>query len=560
MKNQEFFQTGPQLGNQYHDDPLLRLLLEWRLPAAVFKEVDLDLQRFGARVVGEMLPLADECETQVPRHIPFDPWGRRIDDIWVTPAWNKMADIAAEEGIVAIGYERKQKEFSRLVQFSKLYLYSPSSAFFSCPLAMTDGAARAIELYGDDELKQNAFKHLTSRTAREFWTSGQWMTERSGGSDVSETETIARPVGDGRYTLHGTKWFTSATTSQMAMTLARIEGAPEGSKGLSLFYLELRDLTGRLDNIEVHRLKDKLGTKALPTAELSLRGTTARLIAGEGGGVKKIASLFNITRMYNAVCALGATRRALALALDYSKKRVAFGKRLTDHPLHAETMGEQCVEFYGNVHLTMHLAILLGKDETGVATSDESAILRLLTPIAKLYTAKSGLAITSECVECFGGAGYVEDTGIPKLLRDAQVFSIWEGTTNVLSLDVLRAIQKENALEPFLKDITIRLGKLSGKNAALAAEVNNAVQRIQSYARNAENAGSDYLQAAARGFAYSLARTYTASLMLEFAEADSHDVLRFEAAKRWIAAGLTLLNDPSSEHRKLTQEFIESTR
>ncbi len=557
MANQEFFQTAPALGNTYTQDRLLRAILAWRLPQSIFTDIEPDLRRMGKRAAGEMLSLAEDCERNPPEHIPFDPWGRRIDEIRVAPAWNTMANIAAEEGIVATGYERKQKEFSRLCQFAKLYLYSPSSAFFSCPLAMTDGAARALELYGDEELKRNVFKRLTSRDKGAFWTSGQWMTERTGGSDVGGTATIARPLGDGQYTLHGTKWFTSATTGQMAITLARIEGAAPGARGLSVFYLEIRNSNGRLNNLEIHRLKDKLGTRALPTAEISLNGTIARLVGTEGSGVKKISALFNITRIYNAVCAIAAARRALDLAIDYAKKRTAFGRVIADQPLHAAMLSDLCVEHAGSVHLTFHLAVLLGRDETGVASKEETAVLRLLTPVAKLYTAKSAMTITSECVEAFGGAGYIEDTGIPRLLRDAQVFSIWEGTTNVLSLDVLRAMERESALPPFLMDISRRLAQIKAPELrSLIDEVTAAANRIRAHAEKAATAGDDYQQASARGFAYSLARTFTASLLLEFAAADPKDMLRSETARRWIQNGLTPLADPAEDERKLYQEYF----
>lgn len=559
MATHEFFQDGPRLSNQYESDRVLREFLAWRLPRAALAEVELDLRRFGARVVGEMIPLADQCETVQPVLNCFDPWGRRIDEVSVSPAWNRLQDIAAEEGIVATGYERKFGALSRLVQFAKLYLYSPSSAIFSCPLAMTDGAARAIELYGDQELKQRAFRHLTSRNPKEFWTSGQWMTEKSGGSDVSGTATVAKSLGDGSFALNGSKWFTSATTAPMAMTLARIEGAPEGSRGLSLFYLELRDSQGRLNGVEVHRLKDKLGTRALPTAELTLNGTRARLVGGEGHGVRKISSLFNITRVYNSVCAMANARRSLALAHDYSHRRRAFGHALTELPLHAETLADLWVEFEGNFLLTFRLGELLGRDETGSATPEESALLRMLTPIAKLYTGKSAMAITSECVEIFGGAGYCEDTGIPRLLREAQVFSIWEGTTNVLSLDVLRAMEKEGAFPPFVKDVTERLSLVTEPSlAGEVARVKSALGELRSFAEDSAGRGGAYQQAAARRFAYSVARVYAASLFLEFAQHLGTDLAR-ERARRWIARGLAGFLHPDEGHRSLTKRILEQT-
>ncbi|NUM88287.1 MAG: acyl-CoA dehydrogenase family protein [Bdellovibrionales bacterium] len=557
MEHTEFFQDGPRLSNQYESDRILRQFLAWRLPREVSEEIEPDLRRFGARVVGEMAELADRCELHPPVMRNFDPWGRRIDEVVLDPAWGRLQDIAAEEGVVATAYERKHGAHSRLVQFAKLYLYSPSSAIFSCPLAMTDGAARALELYGDESLRRGPFRHLTSRNPKEFWTSGQWMTEKSGGSDVSGTATVAKPLGGGQFALTGSKWFTSATTAPMAMTLARIEGAAEGSRGLSLFYLELRDESGLLNGVEVHRLKDKLGTRALPTAELSLRGTRARLVGGEGHGVRKIASLFNITRVYNSVCAMANARRSLALAHDYSHRRRAFGRALTELPLHAETLADLWVEFEGNFLLTFHLGGLLGRDETGQAAPGESALLRMLTPVAKLYTGKSAMAITSECVEIFGGAGYCEDTGLPRLLREAQVFPIWEGTTNVLCLDMLRAMEKEGAFPPFLKDVTGRLGRVTDDALAPgAAKVREALAALRGFAEEAAGQGGEYMQASARRFAYSVARVYAASLFLEFAQHLGTDVAR-ERARRWIARGLSGFLHPEESHRGLTRRILE---
>ena len=376
-----------------------------------------------------------------PKQIQFDAWGSRIDEIQVCDAWRALDRVSAEEGLVAIGYERKQVEFSRLYQFAKLYLFHPSSAFYSCPLAMTDGAARVLELHGTPELKATAFQSLTSRDASKFWTSGQWMTERAGGSDVSQTSTVARTEG-GKYRLSGDKWFTSATTSQMTLALAKVEGAADTREGLSLFFLKLHDEKGRLKNITVSRLKEKLGTKALPTAELKLDGVEAEMIGAVGEGVKRVSSLLNITRVYNSVCAVGAVSRALTLSIDYTTKRTAFGRKLSDLPLHLKTLADVRSEFTATFLLCFHVIHLLGRDETWTASADERAILRLMTPVVKLWSAKQAVGLTSELIESFGGAGYIEDTGLPQLLRDAQVFSIWEGTTNVLSLDTLRAIGK----------------------------------------------------------------------------------------------------------------------
>lgn len=549
----DFFQTPPSLNNQYDNDLVLKNYLEWKLPATMLSEIQPDLQHLGQRVIEEIYQLGQEAEAYPPKHVPYTPWGKRIDHIEVHAAWNELDHIAAKEKLIAIGYERKHGALSRIHQFAKLYLFHPSSAIYTCPLAMTDGAARALELYADDALKQRAFSHLTSADPSQFWTSGQWMTERTGGSDVSGTSTIAKADGT-QFRLSGVKWFTSATTSQMAMTLARIEGAPEGSRGLSLFYLELRDAQGMLNGIRINRLKDKLGTRALPTAELTLDNAQATLVGGMGDGVKKISSLFNITRIYNACCAVGYMRRALALARDYANKRVAFGRPLSQHGLHLETLAHMHLEFTGAFHLVFHAIELLGKDEVGTATEREHSLLRLLTPLAKLYTAKQAIAVVSEALEAFGGAGYIEDTGLPQLLRNAQVLSIWEGTTNILSLDVLRAIEKENAATAFFEDVAHRLDLIN--NPKLLSAKNNAVeavQKIQRYMVSMSHMNSEEQQIGARHFAFALTQTYIASLLLEYAEwalQTNKDPLALISATRWCAKNLTNLLEPSETHQK----------
>jgi hypothetical protein len=312
---------------------------------------------------------------------------------------------------------------------------------------------------------------------------------------------------------------------------------------LSLFYLELRDAEGKLKNIRVNRLKDKLGTDALPTAELTLEGTPAKLVGGEGGGVRKIATLFNVTRMYNACCAVGNMRRAIALARDYAPKRIAFGKPLSEQPLHLETLSWMQVQFEAALHLVMHAAELLGKEELGEASTQDSAVLRGLMPVVKLFTAKQGVSVVSEVVESFGGAGYIEDTGIPRILRDTQVLAIWEGTTNVLSLDLLRAIEKEGAFEALVGATQARLSAIShAELASSATRAREALSRVMAFLPKAAQAGPDAIQASARVFAFSMARVFAAALLLEHAQwslENEKDRRSVAAAHRWCASDLT---------------------
>lgn len=529
-----FYQTPPSLQNQFLTDKVLKSYLERNIPVEVLGPILPDLISFGEKVATNIKLLGEEAESQPPTHVPYDAWGKRIDLVNVSKAWEELHAISAREGIVAIGYERKQAEYSRLYQFAKLFLFHPSSAIYSCPLAMTDGAAKVLELHGTDEMKKRAYTHLTSRDPKNFWTSGQWMTEKEGGSDVSNTSTVAKLV-DGKHQLYGVKWFTSASTSEMAMTLAKIEGDSSGK--LSLFYVELRDGSGNLQNIQVNRLKDKLGTRALPTAELTLQGTPATIVGEIGKGVKTISTLFNITRIYNACCAIGYMRRGIALATDYAHKRSAFGKTLINHGAHLETLSQLQIRYEASFHLTFHAIKLLGREEFGKNSEVESSTLRLLIPLIKLFTAKEGVAIASEVIESFGGAGYIEDTHLPAILRNAQVLAIWEGTTNVLSLDAIRAIKKENAGPAFIEDMKQRIKSVDSSELEYQKiKTIDAVSQIEKKLQSIQEMDENQISTLAQSLAMDLSRTYAASVLLEHANweinrGENHTLI---VCKRWI--------------------------
>jgi len=511
-----FFQEPPRLPHPFRSDRPLRRLLRRRLGADRLAAVEPELDRLGELAGGPMLASAAEAERDAPRHRPFDPWGRRIDALDLSPAWRELHALAAREGVVATAYERRFGALSRLVQMAKLYLYHPSSAIASCPLAMTDGAVRVLELHGTEAQRARLLPRLLARDPAAFWTSGQWMTERSGGSDVAGTETVARADGE-VYRLAGVKWFSSATSAEIALALARIDGDPPGNRGLSLFLVELGGQVGR--QIRILRLKDKLGTRALPTAELELDGCRAELVGERGRGVATVATMLNVTRYYNTVCAAGYLARGLALARDYATRRVAFGARLAEQPLHAATLADLAAEQAGALELAGECAALLGREECGGASAEERARLRLLTPLAKLLTARQAVAGASEALEAFGGAGYLEDSGLPALLRDAQVLPIWEGTTNVLALDALRAIEREDALAPLVADLSRRLGGLRERTlsevaATLAARLEETLAFLDATGGDARR-----LAAGARDFALALGRVVEGVLLAEAADA-----------------------------------------
>src|SRR6266852_3565460 len=546
----QFQQAPPALGNQYEDDSVLRSYLRRSIPADVLREIEPTLVEMGKLAGGELYQMQLAGRLNEPTLTQWDAWGNRIDRIELTPLWRVAERVAAEQGVVATAYEQKHGRFSRVHECALAYLFTPSTDIYSCPLAMTDGAARTLLGSGNRALIERAVPHLTSRDPKEFWTSGQWMTELTGGSDVGQSETIAKPdpdltrnseVGTQNWLLYGRKWFTSAATSQIALTLARPEGNPAGGRGLALFYLEMRDEQGRLRNISIDRLKDKLGTRKVPTAELTLNGTPAQLVLGTTDGVRNITPLLNITRLWNGISAVSLMRRSIALALDYSHKRSAFGGLLAEKALHMDTLAGLQAETEAAFHFAFLVAELTGRAETAEIDEEQTLLLRLLTPLMKLTTARQVVAVVSEALEAFGGAGYVEDTGLPMLLRDAQVLPIWEGTTNVLALDALRALGADDgALNALKAEVTRCLASVHDYHLAEPARIaQSALAHAESWLAEARKAGTSVLEAGARRFALTLGRATELALLCrhaQWSQENESDTRATDATRRFAAS------------------------
>ena len=551
-----FTQAPPELGNQFDDDRVLRSYLHRVLPPEVLEAARPGLSQMGALAGGELYREQLAGRLDEPRLTHWDAWGRRVDRIEVTALWRKAERLAARTGLVALAYERPHGALSRVHQFALAYLFTPSTDIYSCPLAMSDGAASALVASGNEALIAHAVPRLTSRDPARVWTSGQWMTEATGGSDVGLSLTVAREEL-GTWRLYGRKWFTSAIASQMALTLARPEGNPPGGKGLALFYVETRDTEGRPNRIVVNRLKDKLGTRKVPTAELELEGTPARLVCGTSDGVRNIAPMLNVTRTWNSVSAVALMRRGLALARDYAKRRIAFSATLAEKPLHLDTLAGVQAELEAAFHLTFFVVELLGRSDAAEASEQQLELLRVLTPVAKLTTARQCVNVLSEVVEAFGGAGYVEDTGIPLLLRDAQVLPIWEGTTNVLALDTLRALGA-HGFENVCREAGYALqGVRHADLVRISARVEQTLEEAARWlARGAES--PLVLEAGARRFALTLGRTFALALLARHAQwALQHesDERPLAAARRFASSAINLLHDmDANDARRLARD------
>ena len=553
-----FIQAPPELGNQYTQDRVLRSYLARVLPPDVLEEIDGELRELGELAGGALyrMQLADRLNE--PVHTPWDAWGNRVDRVEVSPLWREAARMAAERGVVAAAYERRHGMHSRVHQFALAYLFTPSTDLYSCPLAMTDGAAAALLAAGNQPLIERAVPCLTSRDPASSWTSGQWMTEATGGSDVGLAETVAREA-DGEWRLYGRKWFASSIASEMALTLARPEGNPPGGKGLALFYLETRDAGGRPNGIVINRLKDKLGTRKVPTAELELEGARARPVCGLADGVRHIAPMLNITRTWNSVSACALMRRGIALARDFAGKRVAFGAPVAEKPLHLDTLAGMQAEFEVAFHLTFFVVELLGRAEAGQASREQLALLRLLTPIAKLTTGRQAVAVLAEAIEAFGGAGYVEDTGLPILLRDAHVLPIWEGTTNVLALEALRALDAMEGMGELRRELGFILqGVRDPALIRISARVEQTAEALQARLDKTSKDGEAAREAGARRFALTLGRALALALLARHAHwalEHEHDPRPLAAARRLAASEINSLADmDEADARRLARD------
>lgn len=531
-----FLQDAPQLLHPYRHDRLLQALLARALPAERRAALDTDLL-----ALGDYAQLAWSRAISSSRRKPvltqWDAWGQRIDRIELTTAWQEGPQLTTRHAVLAAGHA--DDPHARLEQFTRVYLYHLASEFYTCPLAMTDGAAAAIKASGNRELIERVLPHYLSRDPGTFWLSGQWMTENAGGSDVGRTETVARQDAQGQWRLYGRKWFSSAVVGEAALALARPEGAGSGTAALALFHVETMDGARRKPELSIDRLKDKLGTHELPTAEIHLDGLSAWPLGELAHGVRQVAPMLNVTRTWNAICAVASMSRALALACDYAARRQAFGRPLSAQPLHARTLADMQAEFEGAFALAFEVAQLLGRVEHGVAAPHEPALLRLLTPLAKLWTGKLAVKLCSEALECFGGAGYIEDTGLPQLLRDAQVYAIWEGTTNVLALDSLRTLAGDGyaslrvAVTEWLKD-----SDDMHASCAIGHTLDAAGRWLDQH-----GAQRDVLEAGARGLAFTLARCAAAGLLARQANwASAHSDPRPAAAlRRFVSHGLDRL-------------------
>ncbi|HZU40970.1 MAG TPA: acyl-CoA dehydrogenase family protein [Solirubrobacteraceae bacterium] len=380
----------------------------------------------------EALEHSRRAERNLPILRTHDRWGQRIDEVELDPGWHWLLGGAVEREIHGLPWRdpRPGAHVARAVMFM---LWSNANDGVMCPVSMTYAAVPALR-DGAPELAAEWEPRLTSPDYAHGALAGMAMTERQGGSDVRANITRAEPVGDGLYELHGHKWFCSYPPCTVFLVLAQALG------GLSCFLVE------RGPGMEFQRLKDKLGTRSLPSSEVEFHGALGRLIGEEGRGVPAIIRMVNHTRLD---CLLGATtslRRGTVEAIHHARHRQAFGARLVEQPAMLNVLADLAIESEAATVAAMRVARAYDEPAQG-------PFRRLATAVMKYWVAKRAPAHAAEALECLGGNGFIEDSGLPLLYRDAPLNSIWEGSGNVAALDVLRAIVKESdGLPAFLDE------------------------------------------------------------------------------------------------------------
>ncbi|MFJ6552054.1 acyl-CoA dehydrogenase family protein [Streptomyces luteogriseus] len=449
----------------------------------------------GSAQVQEWGRLANE---NPPRLLTHDRYGNRVDEVEFHPSWHRLLGKGVSAGLTA-AWDRPAGHLRRAAAF---LVWTQVEAGNGCPLSMTHAAVPALRT--DPDLAAEWEPRLTSMVYdRELRPAhlkagalfGMGMTEKQGGSDVRANTTSARPLAeDGTYELTGHKWFCSAPMSDGFLVLAQAPG------GLSCFLVPrvLRD--GTRNVFRIQRLKDKLGNRSNASAEVEFDGTWARRVGEEGRGVRTIIGMVAATRLDCVLGSAGLMRQAVAQAVHHCTHREAFGGKLVDKPLMRNVLADLALESEAATTLALRLAAAY--DDGG---EQERALLRIAVPAAKYWVTKRCPPVAVEAAECLGGNGYVEESGMPRLVRESPLNSVWEGAGNVQALDVLRALQREpGALDAYLREI----GQARGADHRLDAAIRNLLTEL---------ADLEGVEGRARRLAERLALVLQGSLLVRFA-------------------------------------------
>lgn len=477
-KGQSFFSNDRTLQN------LARLYLDDSLCEAIWPQ----LEELGYRAANDL----DEHAMQANRHVPVlhqrDKYGQDRQWIEYHASYRALEQAAfGDFGLHAMSHRPTVANWDQpLPIFAKhlyTFLFNQAEFGLGCPINVTDSAAHVIRLFGSDELKEKLLPRMLATDLGELWQGAQFITEQAGGSDVGQVTTRAVRDKDG-WRLFGDKWFCSNADADVAMILARPEGAGTGTQGLALFAMPRTLENGEPNQIRIVRLKDKFGTRSMASGELRMEGAVAYLVGDENAGLKQMLEMINWSRLSNGVKSSALMRRAVHDANTVSQHRVVFGKTLMELPLARRQLlklrlaSEQSMSMWAFVANQLDIV-----ERGGIGSNQANAIARLATPILKMRATRDARQVCGDAMEIRGGCGYIEDFVNPRLVRDAHLGSIWEGTTNIIAIDAMRrAINRGSCLPPFIAELQERIDVVASAVPTIAVELQTWLEKTSQVA------------------------------------------------------------------------------
>jgi alkylation response protein AidB-like acyl-CoA dehydrogenase len=489
------------------------------------------LEQLGRQAAVEMDDWSQLADKYPPQLVPRTKFGEDLPTITFHPAYHALLKIAVSSEMFRVKWEPNlRKKFSHELHtlgFSAGYLFAMSELGQYCPLCMTDGAARLVDRFCTEEDRERILPHIYTSDVSELYTGAMFLTEKSGGSDVGRNLVRATHIEGSTYALYGEKWFCSNANADIMFVLARTDAAIGGTRGLSIFLVEKTTQDGSPNPIQFIRLKDKLGVRSMASAECVFNGTIATRVGEEFQGFKIMTEMINLSRLYNAVAALAGSRRALIEAFTFVRHRITFGKKAIEHALIRHKLAElgslHCAGFY----LTFKAIRTLDAADNG--DSNAAELIRLLTPMTKKWTAEKGVYIARESMELMGGLGYIEDTIMPKLLRDLLVLPIWEGAGNIMILDMLRAFGKSQGYTLMREEIRLALARVNEYGNELQA----AFEQLDQELLHLHQLPQDEMEVIAKRAFETLTTFYQIALMVEYTD---------EISSRWTMPAIYVLS------------------
>jgi acyl-CoA dehydrogenase len=472
--------------NFYRADPALTDLLRLHLPDGLFRHIEPHLDRLGELAGGHL----DECARLADRHTPVlhqrDKFGRDTQYIEYHPAYRELEKAAfGEFGIHALSIRKGimgwPDKYPVVAKHAFTFLFNQAEFGMGCPINVTDGCAKLLNNFGSEALKAKYLDGLTQTDMSKLTQGGQFMTEKEGGSDVGTLTTRAVQEGD-HWRLHGEKWFCSNADAKVVMLLARPEGAGPGTRGVGLFLMPRHLDDGSQNHYRIVRLKDKLGTRSMASGEIKLEGAIAYAVGKLDRGFVQMAEMVNSSRLSNGVKSTSLMRRAHHDAMTVARNRVVFGSRIIDLPLARRQLMKIMLPTEQALSMSFLTADALDRAEAG--SQDAAALLRILTPTLKFRATRDARKVCGDALEMRGGIGYIEEFATSRLLRDAHLGSIWEGTGNIVAIDTLtRAVARHGADAALAADLHARLDDSANVPRAWRDRLRELSDRAVGFAR-----------------------------------------------------------------------------